>query len=147
MFTKWSSLFPCEFRLTLLLMNLATNRISIRNAVHHITNRSYALSLLSILTVPSSIQPIQNKTLTEGGSVTLSCNASGMPSPSVSWIKVSSGHRTNGTELVFTNINRSEAGEYRCEASNLCGNDAESVSVDVQCKYYIAFNRQSAKCS
>ena len=64
----------------------------------------------------------------------LSCMASGIPSPSVSWVKVSSGQRTGGTELVFTNINRSEAGEYRCEASNLCANATESATVDVLCK-------------
>ena len=79
--------------------------------------------------------------------MTMFCNTSGMPSPSVSWIKVGGGALTNRSELVLTNINRSEAGEYRCEASNLCGNDSESVSVDVLCKYYVAFYSQSTKCS
>ena len=87
-----------------------------------------------MFTEPSSIQPIQNETLTEGGSVTLFCNASGMPSPSVSWIKLGGGELTNRSELVFTNISRSEAGEYRCEASNLCANATESATVDVLCK-------------
>ena len=87
-----------------------------------------------MITVPSSIQPIQNETLTEGGNVTLSCNASGIPSPFVSWIKVGSNQRTNETVLVLTNINRSEAGEYRCEASNLCFSASESAVIDVQCK-------------
>ena len=66
--------------------------------------------------------------------MTLFCNASGMPSPSVSWIKVDGGQRTNSSELVFTNISRIEAGEYRCEASNLCGNDLKSATIDVQCE-------------
>ena len=87
-----------------------------------------------MFTVSSSIQPIQNEAVTEGGNVTLFCNASGMPSPSVSWIKVGGGELTNRSELVFTNINRSEAGEYRCEASNLCGNDSKSATIDVQCE-------------
>ena len=82
----------------------------------------------------SSIQQIADKAIIEGGSVNLSCIASGIPSPSVSWVKVSSGQRTDGTELVLTNINRSEAGEYRCEASNLCANATESATVDVLCK-------------
>ena len=84
--------------------------------------------------MPSSIQPIADEAIIEGGSTTLSCIASGIPSPSLSWIKVSSGQRTNGTELVLTNIKRSEAGEYRCEASNLCGKATESTRVDVLCK-------------
>ena len=87
-----------------------------------------------MFTVSSSIQPIEDEVIIEGGNVTLFCNASGMPSPTVSWIKVSSSQRTSGSQLNFTNISRNEAGEYRCEASNLCGNDSESATVDVQCK-------------
>ena len=88
------------------------------------------------LTVPSSTQPIQNKTVTEAGNVTLYCMASGIPPPTVSWVNVGNGQRLNGRELMFTNINRSQAGEYRCEASNECGNASESTSIiDVQCKF------------
>jgi len=87
-----------------------------------------------MIAVPSSIQPIADETVTEGGNVTLYCNASGVPLPTVSWVKVSSGERFNGKELVFTNISRNEAGEYRCEASNECGNASESANIDVQCK-------------
>jgi len=93
---------------------------------------------MCLLAVPSMIYPIQNETITEGDSVTLLCNASGIPSPVVSWIKVD-GHRTvsNVSELEFTNIARSEAGEYRCEASNECGNASETAWIFVQCKLTI----------
>ena len=87
--------------------------------------------------MPSAIQPIQNENITEGGNLTLSCNASGIPQPLVSWIKVGGHMPTNGSELVFTNINRSEAGEYRCEASNECGNASETARIFVQCKYLL----------
>ena len=69
--------------------------------------------------------------------MTLFCNASGMPSPSVLWIKVSSGQRFSTNELVLPNISRNEAGDYRCEASNPCANVSVSVAVDVQCKSFI----------
>ena len=85
--------------------------------------------------MPSSIDAIQNKTVTEGDNVTLYCMPSGTPTPTVSWIKVGSGQRFNGNKLVLPNINRSEAGEYRCEANNECGNASESASIDVQCKF------------
>ena len=87
------------------------------------------------ITVPSSIQAIDDKTVTEGGNVNLSCNASGIPPPMVYWVKAS-GQRVNGSVLMLTNINRSEAGEYRCEASNECGNATETTNVDVQCKVF-----------
>ena len=90
--------------------------------------------------VASFIQPMQNKTVMEGGNAILSCNASGIPPPMVSWIKVGGHMRTNGSELVFTNLNRSEAGEYRCEASNECGNAPETVTLEVQCKWNIFSN-------
>ena len=82
---------------------------------------------------------MENETVTEGGNVTLSCQASGTPTPMVSWIKVD-GQHINGSELVLTNINRNEAGEYRCEASNECGNASETVHIDVQCKYIYCEN-------
>ena len=87
-----------------------------------------------LFAVPSAIQPIQNVSITEGDSVTLSCNVSGIPSPLVSWIKVDGGERFNKSELVFTNINRTEAGEYRCEASNECGNASQTATIEVRRK-------------
>ena len=90
--------------------------------------------------MPSSIQAIDDKTVTEGDNVTLLCSASGTPPPSVSWVKVSSGQRFNGSELVLRNINRSEVGEYRCEASNECGNASETASIDVQCKLILNYS-------
>ena len=89
-----------------------------------------------LFTVPSFIQPLQNKTTEEGGNVTVSCNASGTPPLMVSWIKVDGGERFNGSELVLTNISRSQAGEYRCEASNECGNASQTARIEVPCKYH-----------
>ena len=78
--------------------------------------------------------PISNEVITEGGNLNLSCPATGIPPPTVFWVKTSNGERTSGTELVIRNINRSEAGEYRCEAMNPCGNASEFATIDVQCK-------------
>ena len=83
----------------------------------------------------SSIQPIEKQTVMEGDDLTVVCNAPGIPAPMVTWIKVGSDDMTtDGSELVFTNISRSEAGEYRCEASNECGNASETTTIEVQCK-------------
>ena len=84
--------------------------------------------------MPSSITPIPDENITEGNNLNLTCQASGTPSPAVSWIIVSSGQRTNGSVLQLTNISRNEAGDYRCEASNECGDSSEPVTVTVQCK-------------
>ncbi|XP_066025219.1 fibroblast growth factor receptor 4-like isoform X2 [Pocillopora verrucosa] len=83
--------------------------------------------------VPSNIDSIQDQNVTEGDNLTLICTASGMPQPKVSWIKLG-GQRHNGDMLEVTQINRTEAGEYKCEASNECGNVIETATVDVQYK-------------
>ena len=88
-----------------------------------------------MFSVVPSILSIDNEVVIEGGNVTLSCNASGFPAPTVYWVKTSNGVRFNETELVFTNINRSEAGEYTCVASNPCNTSTELAEVDVLCKF------------
>lgn len=88
--------------------------------------------------MPPLIHPIQDETLTEGDSVTLSCHASGIPSPMVSWIKVGGNMgMSNVTELKFSNIARGEAGEYKCEASNVCGSASQTARIFVECKLTI----------
>ena len=85
--------------------------------------------------VPSSITQItQDQNITEGHNVTLSCQVSGVPAPTVSWIKPG-GQRHNGHMLEVTHINRTQDGKYKCEASNECGNSTKTATIDVQCKY------------
>ena len=62
---------------------------------------------------------------------------SGDQFPSVSWVQVVGGKRFNGGYLFLRNVSRNAAGEYRCEASNLCSNDSRVTVVDVQCEYNI----------
>ena len=88
----------------------------------------------NLIAVPASIQSIEDQFIIESQNASVVCNPSGTPQPTVFWINVASGQRTNSSVLEFTNINRSEAGEYRCEASNECGSASEAVNVTVQCK-------------
>ena len=57
--------------------------------------------------------------------------------PSVSWTKVSHDEHYTGKILNFINISRNDAGNYICEASNRCGNDSKTESINVFCKYYV----------
>ena len=83
--------------------------------------------------VPTEIEPIQDQNVIEDDNLTLTCTATGMPQPKVSWIKPN-GQSVAGHVLQFVNINRSEAGEYKCEASNECSNATQMATIDVQCK-------------
>ena len=92
-------------------------------------------SLLYLFAEPSAIQAIEDVNITEGRNLTLLCKVSGInPPPIVSWIKVGGDTTTNEHEVVFTNISRNETGEYKCEASNVCGNASETATIEVQCK-------------
>lgn len=80
-----------------------------------------------------------SNTVMEGLPYNLSCEVSGDPLPSVSWIKVSNDELHIGKLLNFTSIRRNDAGNYTCEASNRCGNDSETISINVFCKYCVLY--------
>ena len=84
----------------------------------------------------------QNETITEGNSVTFSCEAIGNPSPSISWTKKGSPLSNIGDpritelngKLTITNVNRTDGGEYRCVACNILGQATSNpATLNVQC--------------
>uniref|UniRef100_A0A2K6K1Q6 Hemicentin-2 n=1 Tax=Rhinopithecus bieti TaxID=61621 RepID=A0A2K6K1Q6_RHIBE len=90
------------------------------------SKREVALKVL----VPPNIEPGPvNKAVLENASVTLECLASGVPPPDVSWFK---GHQpvsswmgvtvsADGRVLRIEQAQLSDAGSYRCVASNVAG--------------------------
>ena len=80
------------------------------------------------------IQALTNITVIESENSSLTCHVSGTPMPSVSWTEVRTGHRTEGKIQALVHVSRSDAGEYKCEASNFCGNDSKSTFLIVNCK-------------
>ena len=91
-------------------------------------------------TVPAGVYPVENITVTEGETRTLTCNVSGSPIPSVTWTAVNTGNQTVGLTHELTNINRNDTGEYKCEASNSCGQDTASTFLNVQCKCHVVLD-------
>ena len=87
---------------------------------------------------------------TEGNNVTLSCNATGNPVPTISWTRDGSPLDTNDNsrisfsadkeQLTMTNVSRTDSGEYRCVAENRVGNDTSNAAkLDIQCKLSVSF--------
>ena len=70
----------------------------------------------------------------EGENSTLTSNVSGSPLLTVTWTEVSSLSQSNGIMRYLTNISRYNAGEYICEATNVCGNSSASIFLTVLCK-------------
>ena len=92
---------------------------------------------------PEIITHPKNFTIEEGLPMTLFCNATGNPPPTLSWTK--DGSPLNDTQgitfsgdnetLSIASINRSESGNYRCVARNGLEHDLSNpAKVDVQCK-------------
>ena len=97
-----------------------------------------------ITDIPEITTHPKNVTTTEGGNLTLSCNATGNPVPKISWTKdgspISSNSRISlsqdDKQLTITNVNRTDSGEYRCVADNSLGNDTSNAAkLYVQCKW------------
>ena len=70
----------------------------------------------------------------EGENRTLTCNVSGGPVLTVIWTEVSSRSQSSGVVRYLTDIGRKNAGEYKCEATNDCGNSSASTFLTVLCK-------------
>ena len=65
----------------------------------------------------------------KGGTVTLYCDVSGSPTPSVSWTHVNTGNKRFNKTWVITDIKIDDLGQYKCEASNMYGNDSKSTFI------------------
>ena len=94
--------------------------------------------------------------VTEGDNATMSCNATGSPTPETAWIREKTGEVLSYSKLhQITGINRSETGAYVCLAWNGIGkNNSKSCLVVVQCKctyyfislYYLGMLGDACKC-
>ena len=98
-----------------------------------------------IIVAPQIATQPQGGPVIEGQNVTLSCNASGNPVPTITWTRNSSvltssvpriSFGAESRELTITSINRADSGEYRCVANNSEGNvTSDAATLDVQCEY------------
>ena len=84
------------------------------------------------------MQPITNVSVVEGGNVSLYCNASGVPDPTVTWSE-DADEVIMGRWLNITNISRpadktNDFYIYQCHANNTCEDASRVASIEVLCK-------------
>ena len=104
------------------------------------------IHLFRIAVAPQIAFHPQNATPTEGEMVTLFCNATGDPIPTISWrngssiisssddLRISFG--AGNETLKIMNVTRADSGQYRCVANSSAGGDISSAAtLNVQCKY------------
>jgi len=97
---------------------------------------------LQILVPPKIVtsHPGDNLTVKKDSSLKLSCNASGFPSPILSWQRkhqmLPSGEKSaESSILMFPSVSRSDTGTYICTADNGVGNP---VTIDINLKVIYA---------
>ena len=91
----------------------------------------------------------KDATILEKYNVAFSCLVVGNPPPSVSWTKngveldFTANHRVrlfstnNNHSLAITDVQQSDAGQYRCVASNTVGRSTSlSATLAVPCEYF-----------
>ena len=93
----------------------------------------YGCTFTFAIAVQPSIIGITGKTsVIEGGNVNLNCSAKGKPKPRITWTRLSDN---SVVTMPLLNINRHDAGDYRCTAENGVGTPStRSVTIEVQCK-------------
>ncbi|PFX14115.1 Down syndrome cell adhesion molecule-like [Stylophora pistillata] len=105
-------------------------------AINSVGNSASHGETLKVFYVPKITVHPQNITTKEGGSLSIYCNATGNPDPTVSWTKDGSLIRRNlriamsadNKQLTITNAAASDSGEYRCTAVNSIGKYASIAS-------------------
>ena len=95
------------------------------------------LNLFFPFAVEAQVQALHcPSSVTEGSSVNLQCNATGNPSPNITWIRQDTGIVFGSDDrLVLVDVHRSHTGIYQCHAWNGIGNSSISTCyLDVFCK-------------
>lgn len=85
---------------------------------------------------------MKNKIVNKGDSFTFFCKVSGKLASSVFWTQVSTGLKHHNETWVVTDIDVSDLGEYRCDATNMCGNDSDTMTVFFEGKNMLCFTNK-----
>ena len=103
-------------------------------------SRASFLHFTSVAVSPAIAAISPNQTVNETVDVTLSCQAKGIPLPTITWLKADDERKnlSSISELSLKNINRDQDGLYLCIANNRAGKAIASVAVTVHCEYRIS---------
>ena len=108
---------------------------------------SISFSLFVLIVAPEISQSPSNDTKVEGQTAVFNCVVAGYPTPDIAWEKdgvglnVAAHARLNASfidgnyQLTLSNVQQSDAGQYRCVANNSLDNTTSSpATLTVQCE-------------
>ncbi len=90
-------------------------------------------------------------TLIEGQPATIHCQATGAPKPTISWLRdgsqpVPDDYIQESGDLVFTQTQASDTGDYTCIADNGVGTINATARLTVYCKLVRLVSVNQSKC-
>lgn len=104
------------------------------------------MSHIFFLSAPPTItSSSNNQAVDEGSDLALFCNATGKPTPNITWTRVLEDGTSSKVLFVESpwitkNVRRNFTGQYRCTADNGIGSHVNrTVYVDVLCEYTLYF--------
>ncbi|KAK7889296.1 hypothetical protein WMY93_024856 [Mugilogobius chulae] len=108
------------------------------------TDKNYNLNVWVSPSIRGSDE-VSPLTVTEGGLITLVCESSGIPPPSLTWKKNGKDLKTNqrvrilsgGRQLQISSANRTDSASYTCIASSASGSSSKDFSLQVYVRPYI----------
>ena len=90
--------------------------------------------MLFVAVAPSLTSKPKDQTISEGVTATFHCNATGNPTPNITWTK--DGKTVGEGDTLNFEANRDHSGEYWCTAENGLSDAVNaSANLDVHCMY------------
>lgn len=89
--------------------------------------------------VPPQVRTVTSVVVLKGRSVVLECIASGIPAPSLRWMKDNEGIALDPAsqgQLEILSADLQDEGRYVCIGENKGGRANSTVILDVHCKYW-----------
>jgi hemicentin len=99
--------------------------------------RTSSLVHLTVYDIPSIVNPLSDIQMAQYGNLTLSCNATGVPIPTIKWYKdnvlvvPSNAVVFTGFQLTIYNISLNDEGNYSCAVTNQAGSDQSAANIDI----------------
>ena len=137
---QWINLYSADSAIVFPNTIRRTVIYPIDSLIQRLNNRGLVIIMLYHISVPPRITvlPARQSRITLGTNFTLTCNASGDPTPNIAWTKegrTAAQFNVSGHKLDLVNVNVDDVGSYKCTADNGYGTPATSLAVvDVICK-------------